>query len=220
MQNASQKHGRSPLIIYLDSQDFSHLAEPPPGKAEFYGQLDMDLQALIQSNQIEVRYSCAHVSEISHLSMSASHHSAKRAIVLNRLCAGRCLRTWWDILIDEIKQSLKSSHKVDAKQENNQWIDLDLSHLRGFDVRLQKEIQERLKQKGLSRAARRAIKKKIKISELLKTAPGQTFLDNVVDNLNQSFPITNAIDRETLAAYVSGTIKETKFLSTRATSHT
>lgn len=202
-----------PIILYLDSQDFSRLAEPPPGKASFYQDLDTELSRLVASQEIEIRYSAAHISEISHTSLIAAKHSARRAQVLNRLCAGKCFAIWTDILDDEIRHNFDPSYEVKPEREDDQWIDLDLNELRGFLDKMKQSLQDTLKEKGANRKARRAAKKINLVHMLTQTSDGLAQLDSIVDRLNRTFPIEQELDRSALIAYITGAVGEQDFLN-------
>jgi hypothetical protein len=202
---------KKPIVIYLDSQDYSRLADPPPNKVQFYQELDAQLSGLVASGEIEIRYSAAHISELSHTSNSVTHHSARRAQVLNRLSQGKCLRFWTDILDNEITAALDPNKNVSFNRDHNQWFEFDFDGLSGFIHNLKNSLQQSLKEKGVSRKIRRAVGSVNLAHRLTKTADGLALLDKIVDQINSRYPLERELDRPTLAAYIAGTKGEKHF---------
>jgi hypothetical protein len=200
-----------PLSVYLDSQDYSHLAKPPAGKAEFYRDLYAELDRLVSDGVIEIRYSAAMISEIAFTSEYAMKYAAERAQILKQLTRGKCLRFWSDILDDEIKHTQNPDHTVSYNRENDQWFDIDLDSIGGFADRLKRSVLDGLKEKVANRKARRKAGKADFVKLLTHTADGQKLLDGIVEKFNDKFPIEHELDKKTLAGYIAGSVGERQF---------
>ncbi len=200
------------MIVYLDSQDFSRMANPPAGQEGFYQNLEAELHKLVASGAVEIRYSAVHISEITHTSVRAATFSAGRADALKRLCAGRCMRMGNDILEDEIEHYLVPAHLVVSTSEHDHWLDVSFGNLDNFLEMLKASLQENLREKGVNRKARRAVAKVDLARLLTQTDKGVATLDTIVENLNRKFPIEKELDRLTLVAYITGSIGRKKFL--------
>jgi hypothetical protein len=201
------------MIVYLDSQDFSRMADPPPGKEAFYSDLEMELVSLVENNTIEIRYSAIHISEMSHTSAGATQFSARRADVLKRLSRGKCLRFWQDLLDQEIQKTFSQSADVVATAENNHWFEIDLSGLSDFVDLWKEEMHESLKAKGVNRKNRRVVAAKFDFVGYLTQRPeGIALLDNMVSEINSKYPLEKDIDRDALISYVSGSLNKKRFL--------
>ncbi len=199
------------MIVYLDSQDFSHMANPPASADDFYSCLESELATLVADKVIEVRYSAVHISEIAHTRLEATGYSAGRAEALKRLSNGKCMRIWNDILKNEIECHFDPTKTVQATRESNRWLEVDDISMGNFLEKLRTSMQETMKERGYNRKARRSLAKVDLAANITKTAAGIAALDSIVENLNNKYPLEKELDRNTLVAYVTGTIGTKKF---------
>lgn len=202
---------RRPLIVYLDSQDYSCLASPPPGRSDFYEDLQSRLLSLTSDGTIEIRYSAVHISEICHTSMSATQYSAARAAVLKRLARGKCMKFWSDVTKCEIERHYDHTRSLDATSDNDRWFDVDVKGLPNFIDELKSGLHEHLKERGITRKQRRALVNKDWAHKLTATDEGRGFLDGLVQSINEKYPVDGDLDRNMLAEYVTGHISNTRF---------
>lgn len=198
-------------IVYLDSQDFSRIANPPRGAEAFYANLQESLDGLISDGLVEVRYSAVHISEIAHTKLGAATFSAARARVLKHLCRGKCMPFWTEILTSEVEHALGLSGSVEALRDGDRWIDVDPTAIGGFLENLRGSLDETLKSKGYNRHRRRAAATIDWIKLLTQTRDGEAVLDGIVDAINAKFPLDTELDRATLVAYVSGRTETEEF---------
>jgi hypothetical protein len=199
------------MIVYLDSQDFSHIANPPLGRMEFYRDLEAELMKLVAAGVIEIRYSAFHISEIAHTTPAAVEYSAGRAGALKRLTNGACLRTWYNIMDDEIRNHFDATFCVTVTREQHQWLDVDFNELGNVIDRLKTSLQEKLREHGANRKQRRAAGKINLAKNLTQTTEGKRALDKIVDSINRRYPLETDLDRAALEGYITGSISKQKF---------
>jgi hypothetical protein len=201
-----------PLIVYLDSQDFSHIAEPPPGKIDFFKDIEAELIRLIETGAVEIRYSAAHVSEISYTSLRGAKFSGARAFTLKTLCRGKCMRMPQRIMENEISSHFDPTTPIRATSENDEWIEFDFSEVKNFLDMFKSSLQDEMRQRGANRKARRAANT-IDLASHIKTSEGQALLTSIAEELNAKFPMDREIDRSAIANYMLGKRGANSFIS-------
>jgi hypothetical protein len=201
----------SPLIVYLDSQDFSRIAAPPPNKESFYKELESQLAELIDTGAIEIRYSAIHISEIAHTNTGAAKFSAERAAALERLARGKCMRFWYDILDDEIASYFDDTLQIVATAENDLWMEAQTSEIKSFLESMKASIQETLQERGANRKARRVVNKLDLVKILTQTPKGKNTIEQIANDLSEKFPTRAKFDKKILTAYIAGKIDRKVF---------
>ncbi len=200
------------LIVYLDAQDFSHIARPPSGKEVFYSDLDNDLSSLVAAGHIEVRYSAVHLSEIAHTGMDFAPLSSGRAATLKRLSKGKCMRFWTDLMQSEIEHHFDATTTISATSEDDKWFDVESVELADFLGGLRSSMHSLLKEQGQNRKARRKAMAQIDlISFLTKTDKGGVVLEGIATNINEKFPLDVELDRFAIADFIAGRAGAHKF---------
>jgi hypothetical protein len=201
-----------PPVVYLDSQDYSRLANPPAGKVDFYNNLNERLETLVNARAIEIRYSMVHVSEISHTDPSAFRYARGRAASLTNLSQGRCLPVWNDIFTDEVRRNFQRGHIVETNRENNRWIDLGKSDVDDFVSILATSAKEALKESGTNRKTRRRAARMNLPKILMQSGQGQKTIAEIITNLNRAFPASEPFSERLVTQYVTGADSEGAFV--------
>lgn len=199
------------MIIYLDSQDYSHIAAPPSGKEAFFASLARDLTSLVDRGDIEIRYSAIHISEMAHVSAAHMKFSVPRTQVLRDFCRGKCMRYWQFIAEDEVLANF-GQRQVAATNDSDQWFETDLTAIGNFADRFKQELEKKLRERGANRRTRRMASKRINIGRYLtETEAGKVLIQNFANLLNEKFSLAKSISIDALREYATGSIEVKKF---------
>lgn len=92
-----------PLAVYLDSSDFSDLSnERKIEKEPELGNIRDELLHLIETDQIEIRYSAFHILEAAHLTPESKPMALNRAAAIQSFCGSKALIHYQDLFHKEI----------------------------------------------------------------------------------------------------------------------
>jgi hypothetical protein len=198
------------MIVYLDSQDYSHLSAPPRGKEAFFEALSQDLTRLLDRGAIEIRYSAIHVSEMAHTSATAMKFSVPRAEVLKQFCRGKCMRYWQFVAEDEAVANFHPTGIV-STNDDDRWFETDMNTITDLADQFNKELNDALAQKGANRKMRRKANTFNLGRHLTETEQGRALLENFANNLNERFSLAKPISIDVLRDYALGPAGTKKF---------
>lgn len=198
------------MIVYLDSQDYSHLAAPPRGKEEFFASLSTALKKLVDRGDIEIRYSAIHISEMAHVTATAMKFSVPRTEILKEFCRGKCMRYWQFVAEEEVLSNFKSAEII-ATNDNDQWFETDMAAIGDLADHFKKELQGTLQQRGANRKMRRRANAFNVGRYLTDTKHGKILIENLVQSLNERFSLAKPISVQVMREYASGSVGTKKF---------
>lgn len=113
---------RRPLQVYLDSSDFSNLSLQATLSTE-YGEVERFLMRMQLERRIELRFSQAHVAEVSPVRKADIGFAAKRLSQIKKLCGTNCLIPPCALMESEVRKasgSLPLSYG-DVYRNNGDW---------------------------------------------------------------------------------------------------
>ena len=184
-------------LVYLDSQDYSKLAERPELLAE--------LTAIRDNGQAIFVYSSAIISECAPTTPSATRHAVDRSRVISHLC-GRKTFISIDQIIDKEFSCLdrKPLSRSDLISENGDWfprVDSLLSEIDRAAI-----MNETIRDRNLNRKARRTVTSKMmRKGEIRKSTSGAILDSNeTFEEIIGKYPM-HPKNAEVLMSYVAGT---------------
>ena len=191
----------SPLIVYLDSSDYSNLSRAIyDGGSEWKPTLDKLLQ-LVETERIRIVFSAVHVIEIAHLDSSSLEFALQRAKCINLLSQGRCLQFWLELQNYEC-QSFVTEGGHSALLENGRWCP-DISEL-AKELReiFSTGLKSQLLENAGNRAQRRQVEKELfKNGKLTPKAMGlmqSIERKELIETVKQEFPLSDKFYTEDL----------------------
>ncbi len=99
-----------PLVVYLDSSDFSILSNPSKRTLELVN-IEKELLSLQDKGLIEFRFSFAHILESAPISKESIQYSKQRFAYIQSICENRCVASHIEIIENEINAiSINSTH--------------------------------------------------------------------------------------------------------------
>src|SRR3712207_1148072 len=118
---------RKPFSIYLDTSDFSRLAEVgTPRETKELGSVFRVLSRAVECGDVEVRYSAIHIAEIAKSETKELAH--RKAAIIESLCGDRCFRSFVEVWQYEIwsflasqdlkKQPIKFPYRIKCDEGN------------------------------------------------------------------------------------------------------
>lgn len=151
-----------PLVVYLDSSDYSALSDPRRRTAVL-DKVRGELLELAKSPFVVFAFSGAHLSEISPIEAKYAQAATARADLLVELC-GRNAFISVDRLINAELARLADPHTLPAQvlSSNADWFpELDdfISPIEWADTA--REIDNAIKERGLNREQRRILKRQL-----------------------------------------------------------
>jgi hypothetical protein len=115
----------SPIQVYLDSSDFSNLANPSTRTEEIVA-VETFLVDMQDRGLLELRFSEAHVTEASPVNPSAIPSGLARLSTVQRLCGLKCLSHPADLMQGEVKSvhsgDYLSKRRRSARLDNGYWF--------------------------------------------------------------------------------------------------
>ena len=154
---------RRPVQIYLDSSDYSDLSKPDAGLDPQLKRLREYLFALKESGAIEIRFSAAHISEITHLEFRYKPLAMQRAALISGLCGGKVLRWAPELFAMEAAAAFYpkkvQSFPLYGQSDAGRWFPHFHDSLETTKNILREQIREALREKGLPRDRRREIER-------------------------------------------------------------
>jgi len=186
------------LTIYLDSSDYSTLADPPLVDADKSARVLEALRTYVAKKAIEVRYSVVHLSEMANLAPEHLGSAARRAKVLDDLSNGKCIRFPDSVFTDEIEICRDPRKgpwsKSIAYAEHNQWINSPVSKLTNIRKQLQSDIALELKARGYARKFRsKNIANKLG-REFARSPEGSRKIDQAARDLYAEIPVKHSAE--------------------------
>jgi hypothetical protein len=199
---------RSPILVYLDSSDYSALSDPRQ-QTDSIRDIRSELLRLGAERQVKYAFSGANLSEMAPLSSKHANAATCRAELLVELCKRTALISFDRVMKAELERALKfDSDPVDVISECAEWYpeqDDFLSPVAWAD--LAKEIDDEIKSKGVNRQQRRKMKR-----QLFKSNRPSPLMNQWLANNSQSHDYTDFLrlypmrpeDAKTIASYVLG----------------
>lgn len=189
------------LQVYLDSSDFSDLSNPRKLSPQLNAVLD-ELLRIAGSEQVDFRFSMAHVCEAAPIDQDAVDAAERRARLMHRLCGSNTLAT-----IEEIQDSeTKPAQSFSALTQDRWYPPLD-DLLPKFPVKDMKlRIREELKSTGCTRAERRRRERQIFRKDTWSRDAQRTFVALMPSNaqeLLQVLPLSSQ-EMQALMSYLRG----------------
>ena len=199
-----------PLIVYLDSSDYSVLSDPARATREAPGVLEKLLR-LRDDGLVEFFFSAAHLTEMAPLQPSYADAALRRGNMLVELCGGNCMVHLESLFRAEATTALGLSSSMSSPTDcNGGWFPDNIaemspvtavSHLRS----IQNSIAELLP--DASRAQKRQVQRKLSKGGKLRTAIHNSIVRNAKEGdlkeILALYPMSQAAAR-VLARYVAG----------------
>ncbi|WP_407471684.1 hypothetical protein ABFU14_02995 [Xanthomonas campestris pv. raphani] len=155
---------RSELLVYLDSSDYSQLAEAELGTS--LAQVRGDLVALTQCKAATFVYSDTHICEMAPLDSKWTHHAVKRTDLLANLCRKNCLVSIDRLIQIELNQLRnRLNGKASVISRDGTWfpeIEDIMRALDGFQDQVNDLVHEELSNIPQNRKLRRAFASKLR----------------------------------------------------------
>jgi hypothetical protein len=151
-----------PVQIYLDSSDYSTMADPRNAEN---GRLQGVLQYLrkaVDDGHIEIRFSIVHIVEACHTERSHKALALARATLIDELSSGKVMRHFRDIVADEVEIATdQASSSSSFYDDDGCWFPR-LPNL-GADVRqaVAAGLKDGVERVTVNRKARRAARRLI-----------------------------------------------------------
>lgn len=181
-----------PLQVYLDSSDFSNLANPNASDA--YRSVEHDLVAWLDAGVIEIRFSHLHVVEASPVRPEDIPSSAARMAKIRQLCGQKCIRSTISILEKEVSTpgAWWTPDYFDwlFPNDGNWFPDVDDV---ATDLSPRTMLRRELLLTGLDRAARRRYERQWIDSRGNIKVAGKAYLRQIqpatIEQMQQTFPL-------------------------------
>lgn len=193
-----------PLQVYLDSSDFSLLANPKERTAEL-DPIRRDLETLKRQGDIELRFSLVHVVEAAPVDERYLESGTARLTVIHELCYPHALLAPQDVMSTEASKLYggNDTHR-DIFKNDGDWLPTDLGNL-ALPTRTE-VVRKIIDDMGLGRAKRREAERKYLRSggitrEASKVLEGCT--DEFLTAIAGGFPLTDAAGAA-LRSYLAG----------------
>ncbi|WGD48847.1 hypothetical protein QA641_24725 [Bradyrhizobium sp. CB1650] len=123
-----------PIIVYLDSSDFSDLSHDETSLSDANQAILKELRLRMLDGSVEFPLSGVHLSEAVHASDNPDHKQAavRRATLMQELCAGNHLRLPPEIMRLEIAKAMDGAQdarlsKAELFSGNSEWFGLSLA---------------------------------------------------------------------------------------------
>jgi hypothetical protein len=148
----------TPLVVYLDSSDYSRLSDPRNATQAELLRVNEFLLEHVVSGAIEIRYSMIHIVEACHRTDSSRGLAIARATLIDGLSHGRVLRHLTDVIADEC--TTQPSSRTIAFDDNGYWF----PRLEGYGSKLSNSLKDALRdgfaRVPMNRKQRRYIQKR------------------------------------------------------------
>lgn len=159
-----------PLVVYLDSSDYSTLSDPR-WRSDAIDAIRAELLELAKSPFVRFAFSGAHLSEMAPLEAKYATAATARADLLVALCGRNAFISFDRLLKSELAYFANPDDTpVQILSENADWfpeIDDAISPIQWADTA--HEIDTASKERGLNREQRRSLKRKLFKSNQPKT---------------------------------------------------
>ncbi|MBL8693164.1 MAG: hypothetical protein JNJ88_03630 [Planctomycetes bacterium] len=148
---------RKPILVYLDSSDYSHLSDARSGER---AAIMSQLRDWVRSGAITCVFSAAHISEMAPLEVAHSPAAVDRTRVLVELCGRNALISFDRLASLELASLYKKvGTSIHAVTSDGTWFPDLKSVVTPVDwLEPLKDLQENLKNQGLNRQERLRIK--------------------------------------------------------------
>lgn len=110
----------NPLIIYLDSSDYSVLSDESKRTQEII-EIENELIKLREEGKIEIRYSYSHIIEAAPVALENKVDASKRLKKINELCNAKCLVEHLSIIQNEITSLSKAGLPLSSFETFNNY---------------------------------------------------------------------------------------------------
>ena len=197
----------TPLHVYLDSSDFTRLAQPSPEFAPIRQQLDH----LVSEGAISICLSAVHVAEAAPIRPEHLKHARLRFHCMRELCGNNVLAAIEDIMDAEAHRIIGAPpiDKLEIYRDDRDWLPRHVARDIKFPSR-EELIASSIAQ--LPRAQRRAINRQLlkqdgKLTRSADAAIAQTAIA-FSKAVGQQYPLTPAAEK-LLRGYVVGTVDGT-----------
>jgi hypothetical protein len=198
----------APIIVYLDSSDYSLLSDPRRRTSELSALLNQ-LYRWIQDGRVKCVFSGTHLSEMAPLDSGVADAATRRASLLADLCGRHALVSQERLFEGELRFALGLLDQLPCPfNDNAEWFpegSADVFPVETFEIG--PEIQSTIASLQLNRQARRKAerfafrggKPRAKLNESLK----KNARTNSLDEILQKYPMRPE-DARTLGRYVVG----------------
>lgn len=203
----------APILIYLDSSDYSVLSDPRRRTPQLSDLLN-HLYEWIEHGRVRCVFSGTHLSEMAPLDSSVADAATRRATLLANLCGRHALASQERLFDGELRFALGILDQLpNPFNDNAEWFpefSADVFPVEAFKIG--PEIQSAIDSLQLNRQARRKAqrlalrgsKPRAKLHESLKRNARTTSLDEIL----QTYPMRHE-DARTLGRYVVGDVSAT-----------
>ncbi len=206
------------IRVYLDSSDFSVMAEPNDSAAQ---EIRSKLQQHVDNGALEVRFSAIHPMECAHLDGPSKPMALRRIQLIKELCQGKCFRWWSDITLSECLVLATDGHddgSQSALSDDGHWFpDAMFQIAEGMQDRFVEAIKEMVGKVPISRQQRRQwLRKLISNGKLTRTAtdllaPGR---EQLLEKLSEELPILRRFfDEDLFLKFATGTGSATEIVA-------
>lgn len=197
-----------PILVYLDSSDFSVLSDPKKQSPEIASTRERLIE-LSDSGSIEVWFSSAHIVEMSPLDVAFASAASARADLLVRLCRRNALVSPESLVSMEASRLVaRGLTDVDAYSRSGDWFPKIGDIWGNIDWTEQvSQIDDDIRQAGGNRAARRKVHQKLlKGKSLRKAARGSLrtgVTPSLLSEIMRKYPMRE-VDARVLAERLLG----------------
>lgn len=192
----------SPIQIYLDSADYSLIAE---GKAD---STRNQLIQLVNSGDIEIRYSHVTILECAQTAHKYRESAARRMEVVQDLCKNKTLIHYAPLMIKECEFLVRGgSSKRYSCDDNGLWYPNFPGNASDFKRELAQHLESML---SVKKVPRKKYKKYINNNQF--TTAGLSFLDGIDKKILDLFPVkVSKKSRKLIRSYFQGRISDDDF---------
>ena len=154
---------KKPLVVYLDSSDYSELSNPrlkDPGRDA----LRTELLRWSKSGAVQFAFSAVHLSEMAPLDPAYSPAATARAELLSDLCGRNCFIPFDELIKLELGRAMAGHpSKIQPLSSTGDWFPPveDIMPPVQIVPTLLDELDAMGKERGLSRKSRRELKQKL-----------------------------------------------------------
>ncbi|MEJ0020718.1 MAG: hypothetical protein WDN25_30050 [Acetobacteraceae bacterium] len=219
MAEAHRDQSEKPLIVYLDSSDFSNMANPKNAE----GQRTLEhLRTSKREGRIAPVFSAFHLIELAHIDAASKDAAQRRADIVLELCGDRCFTYWTDLVNCEARHlafgSAERSSREDAIRDDGVWFPPLTGIARGFKQAAFRDIEKLIASNSSSRAERRKIKSNFVSGGWIRKRHAAIFdAPDIMESLRanlRDWPLTDRFRHENFfAKYLMGSVSENEFNS-------
>lgn len=196
-----------PILLYLDSSDFSLLSDPRRRSAETDKMLS-SLREHVLSARVVCCFSGIHLSEMAPVESTYADAAERRAELVNELCCRNAVISLDTLISAELRTAHNKSAMCTVHSSSGDWFPEGVAEFSPVDkLELAASVSDVIDEMGLNRHARRLVKRKSLKNGMTRRSMRVSAITNArISNLEEildRYPMRPQ-DARVLARYVVG----------------